>query len=147
MENIKQHIGKQLYYYERLTDARRDKDLEREQMENLLQKQNKITFRTPKGGTRITTKYVKKDDYKKIEFKYRYTKPHEKYRVLFNKQVFTFATKEQFFLWLYRRAQTLMKLDPTFGELFHSSVCYVERVQNRDSSEPYESKVNDNGEE
>lgn len=131
MENMREQIEKQLDYYESVTNARRDKTFERGQMKKLLQKENKIAMRTPYGGTRITAKFIQKGNYKKTFLRYRRMNPTPKYRVVFNKQVFTFATKEQFFLWLYRRSQILMNVNPEFGEILFRSTIYMQELLNR----------------
>lgn len=134
-----EQIKKQLDHYESVTNARRDRKLERAQMKELLRPdENEFKLRTPSGGTCVKTKFVVRGNYKTIMPDFRNMPPLPKYRVLFNKKTLTFATKEQFYLWVYRRCQTLMAVDPYFANIFHNAVKHIE---NKDKALKVSKKV------
>ena len=100
---LESRISERLKFYEERNDARRDTKFEFEQLSKLFQGKYVMDVMDPELAMRVKFKPRKKAEFS-------YINPRDKNRVVVNKHAFTFKTKGQMMLWLYRRADTALRL-------------------------------------
>lgn len=101
---LESRISERLKFYEERNDARRDTKFEFEQVSKLFQGKYTIDVMDPTLAMRVKFKPRKTSEFS-------YINPRDKNRVVVNKHAFTFKTKGQMMLWLYRRAETALKIN------------------------------------
>ena len=124
-ENVwQERIQNRLRHYESKVDVRRDTHFELKQMRELTKGGYRLDIRTPKIGMRVDFKPPHPATSKKLT-----TRPL--YRVVFSGKTFTYQTLDQMLLWLYRRAETAMKINRALSSTIYGIASKIEKDHNK----------------
>lgn len=119
-----ERIQNRLRHYESKVDVRRNTHFEQKQMRELTKGGYRLDVRTPEVGMRVDFKPPYQATSKKLT-----TRPL--YRVVFSGETFTYQTLDQMLLWLYRRAETAIKINRALSSTIYGIASKIEKDHNK----------------